>query len=294
MIKLLATDLDGTLFYPKHRIRGLSSDNKKFLLSLLDFNTDIILASGRNNGMHKRLEQHLKREVYFLGCNGGYYIDKKDKLTHNRIPLDPNLTAKLYLTINQNFSVLCWFLLDDSDNLYCIFNEDVPQYIRTSFKLINKTNGFYREKFIIDESAFLKQMQKDNNYKIMPVFAFGNNAIKKATQVYLSIKDQFNDNFTLCIAEGPIEITSKGVSKGNGLLNFCKDHEIDKNDVIVVGNSYNDISMFELFPHSFCMSNAEDEVKKHANHVIDYVYQIGDYLKNERLMALDTLKTKNL
>ena len=31
MIKLIATDLDGTLFYPKKRITVLSKENRKFL-----------------------------------------------------------------------------------------------------------------------------------------------------------------------------------------------------------------------------------------------------------------------
>ena len=56
MIKLIATDLDGTLFYPKRRLTGMIKENKKFLKSFLNSGKDVLIASGRSTGMLSKLE----------------------------------------------------------------------------------------------------------------------------------------------------------------------------------------------------------------------------------------------
>lgn len=290
MIRLLATDLDGTLFYPKKCISGLSQRNKKFLLSFLDAKKDIIIASGRNTGMLHNLEKLLKHKLYFMGCNGSFYIDKNKKEVTNKKPLDPNLAAKFYLTIKDNYSLFCWFLLDDSDKVYYCFDENIPHYLRTVFKVGNFLNGFYREKMVAGEDALLDSLQHNVNYKIMPVFSFGKKKLDKTKETFLALNESFKDELTLALTDGSIEVTSKGVTKGQGLTDFCNEYKIDKNDVIVIGDSYNDVSMFKTFPHSFCMSHASDEVKKYANHIVDYEYQIQKYLDDESLLKDDYIK----
>jgi hydroxymethylpyrimidine pyrophosphatase-like HAD family hydrolase len=45
-------------------------------------------------------------------------------------------------------------------------------------------------------------------------------------------------------------------------------------DVIVIGDSGNDVPMFTMFPNSYCMSHAHPSIKKHARHVIKRVYHL--------------------
>ena len=46
--KLIATDLDGTLFYPKKRIKMISKKNLRFLRDRIDKENHIVIVSGRN------------------------------------------------------------------------------------------------------------------------------------------------------------------------------------------------------------------------------------------------------
>lgn len=290
MIKLLATDLDGTLFYPKKRLNGFLKENEKFLLSFLDSNKDIMIASGRNCGIFNKIEKKLKHHLYFMGCNGSFYMDKDKKIIENKKPLDPNVAARCYLTLKKNYSIFFWFLLDDSDKLYYLFDENIPTYMKIAFHAGNNLGFFYKEKLIGGEESFLKALQQNNNYKLMPVFSLDKKNTEKASNICFAVSEIFKDDLEVALTNGSLEITKKNVNKGNGLNDFCNQYKIAKDEVIVVGDSYNDVSMFKMFPHSFCMSHADDEVKKYANHIIDYEYEIQKYIDDESLLKDDQIK----
>ena len=44
---------------------------------------------------------------------------------------------------------------------------------------------------------------------------------------------------------------------------------IARDEVMVIGDSFNDYSMFEEFKESFAMGNAIDEIKEIAKHITD-------------------------
>lgn len=58
-----------------------------------------------------------------------------------------------------------------------------------------------------------------------------------------------------------IEITQKKANKGRALERYLKAKGIKADEVLVFGDSYNDISMLERFPNSFAMANAPKEVQ---------------------------------
>jgi len=75
-----------------------------------------------------------------------------------------------------------------------------------------------------------------------------------------------------------IEISPLGCNKGNAVLNLINNLGIDKNEVLVIGDSYNDLSMFELFNNSISFSYAEKEVQAKAKNIIDEFMEIENYL----------------
>ncbi len=89
---------------------------------------------------------------------------------------------------------------------------------------------------------------------------------ENAPAIYAGLRDRDLD-----LAAGKhftdIEVTVKGVNKGNALLAYCRKLGISKEEVIVFGDSENDLSMFRVFPHSYAMANSEEETKRKAAHV---------------------------
>ena len=52
----------------------------------------------------------------------------------------------------------------------------------------------------------------------------------------------------------------QGVSKGSALRRLMEHLQIEANEVACIGDSFNDISMFEVTPHSFTLHHAHPYV----------------------------------
>ena len=76
----------------------------------------------------------------------------------------------------------------------------------------------------------------------------------------LAVSSSFNDN---------IEITDINAQKGIILEKVITKMGIDKKDVMILGDSFNDYSMFEIFEESVAMKNAISEIKKIAKYITD-------------------------
>ena len=66
-----------------------------------------------------------------------------------------------------------------------------------------------------------------------------------------------------------LEVMSEGSHKGNAVEYLCELLDIDREHIIAFGDNYNDLSMIEFAGTGVAMGNAEDDVKKIANHITD-------------------------
>jgi len=58
-----------------------------------------------------------------------------------------------------------------------------------------------------------------------------------------------------------IEVFHHSVSKGNGVLEVCRENDIDPKRTMGVGNDYNDFDLLEFTRHSFLTDNAPQKIK---------------------------------
>ena len=70
MSKILAVDLDGTLFYPMGRKQLVSDKNIEFLRKFIDQGNRVVLVSSRNEDTISKVIKEIDREVDFIGVNG--------------------------------------------------------------------------------------------------------------------------------------------------------------------------------------------------------------------------------
>lgn len=73
------------------------------------------------------------------------------------------------------------------------------------------------------------------------------------------------------------EITRKHITKANGIDIIAKYFNVSKENIISVGDNYNDLPMFEKSGFSIAMGNSAEEVKKQADYVTDDILQDGIY-----------------
>jgi Cof subfamily protein (haloacid dehalogenase superfamily) len=288
MIRLIATDLDGTLFYPKKRVFGLPYRNRVFLRRFLDDGGQVVLVSGRSPKVLPKVERILHHPLTLIGCNGGYVYD--DSGLHDAWPMDPNKLLDLYATFKSNYGIPVWFLFDDHKPLYLAFSPNVTSLIRVGLYLGNFFNGFYREDIIGGEERFVRKLTASPNYKIMLTLGLGEPAKMKASEIALAVQDKFGKDFSIAVSNNAIEASAYGVSKGITLRKYCEEHGIAPDEVLVCGDSGNDLTMFENFPHSFAMAHSPLSFQSQANHVISRLSDLKDYLSHPEKLGKDAIK----
>ena len=72
-----------------------------------------------------------------------------------------------------------------------------------------------------------------------------------------------------------MEIINKKASKGNGVKKVIDTYHINSEEVIVIGDNFNDVDMFLKAGISIAMGNAPEEVKRFASIVTDTNNQEG-------------------
>ena len=112
----------------------------------------------------------------------------------------------------------------------------------------------------------------------MIYFGLGKKKKEKASNANKIIRNIY-DNVECNWSDNVIEITAKGCSKARALTTLIEKEGLNKDDVYVVGDSGNDISMFKAFPeHSFCMGHSPETVRKHARFTIDKFEYLSRYI----------------
>lgn len=78
------------------------------------------------------------------------------------------------------------------------------------------------------------------------------------------------------------EYVSFGKNKGTGIKVLLDKLKIDKKDVVVFGDNYNDAEMLKLIPMSYAMENAKPQIKRICKHVAaDVCQSVYDILEKQ-------------
>lgn len=249
-IKLIAIDIDGTLVDSHHQI---SDENKKAIQAAHKKGVKIILTSGRPYfGISPALELLGLQEADCLA------ISNNGALVHN---------AKTGETLHEN-------LLTHQD--YLLFSEfakkqDLPFHAISDNKIYtsNKAISPYtvHESYLTNTPLFFRAEDEINPHltysKIM--------LCHDKTQLDLAQKqlpDEIIKNFNIYRStDFFIECLSKKASKGIAVQFAAKYFNIAPENIMVIGDQYNDLSMFEFADCKVAMGNAIKELKQQATFV---------------------------
>ena len=76
-----------------------------------------------------------------------------------------------------------------------------------------------------------------------------------------------NLNLNVTRSDEMINITPLGIDKGSTLQKFLNLEKINPDSVVAIGDSINDLSVFELVGFSVAVRNATDKLKQHADFI---------------------------
>jgi len=74
-----------------------------------------------------------------------------------------------------------------------------------------------------------------------------------------------------------IDVNTRGGFKEVGIKEYMKHFNLNQEDIIVIGDGHNDISMLKFADISIAMGNAHKDVQKHAKYVTDKIDKDGLY-----------------
>ena len=278
MIKAIATDLDGTLFYPKRKLRLMRSKNKKFLKRFIAEGKKVILVTGRNQSVSQKVAIRLKtNEMTIIGCNGGLVIQNGKIIKEN--PIDHETAKELYSLLCKDEKIRS-ILVFTADNII-VDHEPLNALERMVGKIGMNAQGVYNEPYEFGRKKVIDLLNDESRkiFKIMPWYGLQKNGVELARLATIKYQESVGDKFEVAWSKDAVEFVTKGVNKAIVLKEILDDFSIEKDEVLVAGDSGNDLPLFENFPNSFVMSHAPEQVKSQAKHVIEIVADLENYCK---------------
>lgn len=256
-IKLIATDLDGTLLNSNKEISKYNQEILKIIIN--DYNVQLILSSGRPYEGVKNYNKLLKNNNYSIIFNGASIVDNSGKVIYKQTVEEND--AKTIIKLSEKYDV-CVHVYDNGK--YIVSKEDFPiksyvqkeQTIKPIIGLENIETYKFDKILILGERAVLNELYKE---------------ILKNTDVHSSFSGELS-----------LEITSKIGNKGNSLKWICDNKGISSDNIVAFGDNFNDIEMIEYAGIGVAMSNAEEELKQKADYITlsNEENGVGYFLKN--------------
>ncbi|AUC81979.1 HAD family hydrolase [Lacinutrix sp. Bg11-31] len=239
-VKLIATDMDGTLLNSKHEV---SDDFFELFNQIKSHGILFVAASGRPYySMIDKLSK-IKDDIIIVSENGGLGIKNEELFLSN--PIDGDNFKEIYdlaSGIKDAHAVFCArnkaYVLSDSQKLLELLKEYYPKYNVVSNPLqitepIYKVALFHEvssERFIY---PFVKHIEKRFKVKVS--------------------------------ANHWVDISENKANKGHAISLIQENYNITTAETMVFGDYKNDIEMLKLAKFSFAMQNAHPDVKAVAN-----------------------------
>ena len=272
MSKILAVDLDGTLLYPSKFFRIVPKKNVRFLRHWIDSGNKLVLVSSRGPDFMDRLKEEIERDFDYISYTSSFI--KADGKVIKDVSISAEEMTEILNKIEDKYQPLA-YLMDVKGRPMLIKNLNVgTRFLLFFYRLYWVFQGKKREPFILSNEKFDEGLAQGNVYKVMVFFGLAKKNGEISKTINKGLREQFPDvecSWTSVVNE----ITPNNCNKGEGLRYYCDYLKINHEDVYVVGDSGNDISMFNLFhENSYCMAKAYPSVKKYAAHTISRVHKL--------------------
>ena len=269
MIKLIASDMDGTLLNDEHTI---SEENIKAIKIAEERGCHFTIVTGRDYSGVKNFFQEFDLKCECILSNGAEYRDVNGNVIES-VYMNKDSVKIVFDILND--AGLCIQLMTNKGS-YVTNKESDKKAIIDRFKLFNpKMNEeeviefvekFHTErgmKYIDDVYEIL-----ESNVEVLKIVTFDNDE-KLIANLKEKLKKSTSDLAVASTFSNDIEISDIEAQKGLILAKTIKKMGIDKSEVIVLGDSFNDYSMFTEFENSYAMENAIPEIKEIAKYITD-------------------------
>ena len=289
MIKLIASDMDGTLLNSDHKI---PKENIELIKFAQKNGIQFVVATGRAyyEALPALNNENIKCDV--ISFNGGIIYDKNG----NIINITPMKLKDLYYTIEILKSLEISYQLYTKNTIYTNSIEtDITAYIdliRANGEEPNEQHLRQEARnrlalgYITEVDNIELYLNQENNPAIK-VIGISNDLekLKHATELLSG-----NDNISVTSSgANNVEIMDKKATKGEALKIVADIHDINLKNAIAIGDNLNDQAMLDIVEYSIAMKNGNKDLQKTAKFITEKTNSEGGVADS----VMKLLKEKN-
>lgn len=243
MIKLIATDMDGTLLDGEG---NLPKDFIETFYELKNKGIKFIAASGRPYYTLYQNFDPVSDDITYIADNGAMVVE------NGKITSYEKMEEKVIKEVLE--------ACEKVDNITVILCGLKRAYHKPCSKeALNEINKYYIKKNVIKDYSEID----DIIFKIS-ILDLG----KAKYNSFPIFKEKFDQSLSVVISgEVWVDFTNKGIDKGNALKLFREKHDIAFEETMAFGDFFNDVGMLKNAYYSFVMENASDEMKKYGRFI---------------------------
>lgn len=247
-IRLIAIDIDGTLLNPQFQI---SDTDLNALREAHAEGVEVILVTGRRHRFALPIAEQLGFDLWLICSNGAVTRSLSGETFHR--DMMPAQTCRKLCGAMQEFRGQTVLTFDVEERGAIVL--ETLQYLEGSIQRWLEKNREYIE-FVV---PIEKSLTTD---PVQAMFCGPVSLMQRA----LRALDSCGLPVTVLRTEYPgrdlsiVDVLNAGCSKGHAVERWAKNRGIGREQVMAIGDNYNDIEMLAFAGHPFIMGNASEEL----------------------------------
>ena len=235
LVKLIATDLDGTLFGPDHEVSDVTAEALRAVAAL---GVEVVVATGRSHWSAVPRLEHLGCVRWLIGSNGATVYDFEAGDVVIRRPLGADAVRAVVEGVGKQFPSV-GYAWESPDGV------------------------FHSDRFVRNRKA------TDRRFPIVerPTYEFnidGPEILKLMIAHDLLTEYDWLDAMAVHVPDGLsastsgasfVEITAANANKGAALRLLCEQLGVDRAETIAFGDHSNDLAMLHWVGTGYAMAN---------------------------------------
>ena len=246
MIKLIASDIDGTLV--ADGTHELNPELYEVITALKDRGVQFAAASGRQWASIEELFRPVRERIFYLSDNGAYVGCHGRNLFLQTI--DRELALELVAAIRQTPELEV--MISGPDVVYMdTKDQDFLDWMIHGYR------------FRVEQVPDITKV--DDSF--IKVSAYKKHGVEEATR---QLRQQFGSRMKMTLSGDMwLDCMAVGVSKGSAIRILQESLQIRPEETMAFGDQFNDIEMLGQAYYSFAVANARPEVKAAARFQAD-------------------------
>lgn len=256
MIKLIATDIDGTLV--EDSSSEVCREVPDIMHKLIQQGKICVVASGRQFESIKSMFHQIENEIVYIAENGAHIHYQGRDLFVKKMKRE---YAEDIIKQLRKYKDICDITVSTTSGSYLE---------STNQEFIDMIHYGYHNSYTVVEDVLAEDIS------IIKIAAYQKGSIRKIGEDILI--PAWIDKVKVCMAgEEWVDFMDRAVDKGCALQFLQKYFLVNRKETMAFGDNENDIGMLQEAEESYAVENARDEVKQWAKYVCPSHQEKGVY-----------------